>query len=42
MIFACCGGLFRDSKGSWLKVYAWRIGDCDALRAEICVGAGWA
>ncbi|CAJ2630361.1 unnamed protein product [Trifolium pratense] len=32
---AGCGGLFRDSDGRWLKGYTQRIGDCDALHAEM-------
>ncbi|GAU36844.1 hypothetical protein TSUD_213680 [Trifolium subterraneum] len=35
MNIAGCGGLFRDSDGRWLKGYTLRIGDCDALHAEM-------
>jgi ribonuclease HI len=35
MNIAGCGGLFRDSDGQWLKGYTLRIGDCDALHAEM-------
>ncbi|CAJ2657953.1 unnamed protein product [Trifolium pratense] len=35
MNIAGCGDLFRDSDGRWLIGYTQRIGDCDALHAEM-------
>jgi ribonuclease HI len=32
---AGCGGLLRDSDGRWIKGYSRKLGDCDALHAEM-------
>ncbi|KAF7812631.1 28 kDa heat- and acid-stable phosphoprotein [Senna tora] len=34
---AVCGGLLRDSSGSWIKGFTFNIGDCSVIEAELWV-----